>query len=138
MKPVTSTMTVCLQADLEKIWAAVTNLQEYSWRSDLSKIEASGDGKTFTEYAKNGFPTVFTITAFEPCRRYAFDMQNASMHGHWDGTFTQTDKGVIAEFTETVTVRGALMRIFAGTYLKNQQKRYFADLQKYLQIQNFS
>lgn len=47
--------------DIHSVWDVVTSLENYSWRSDLSKIDILGENK-FVEYTKNGFPTTFTVT----------------------------------------------------------------------------
>ncbi|MFQ9424684.1 MAG: SRPBCC family protein [Christensenellaceae bacterium] len=56
-----STTTAVFDAEIERVWEIVTDNAEWEWRSDLSKIEITGEN-TFTEFAKNGFPTRFTIT----------------------------------------------------------------------------
>ena len=57
----TSEITAIFDADLARVWEAVTNNADCGWRSDLSGIEITGEN-TFTEFANNGFPTYFTIT----------------------------------------------------------------------------
>lgn len=52
-----SSITALFKSDIEAVWSVVTDNQNYSWRSDLSKIDILGDGKTFIEYTKKGFPT---------------------------------------------------------------------------------
>lgn len=127
-------LRVSLKTDLGKLWAVVTDLTDWSWRSDLSKIEVLEPGKKFVEYTKEGFPTAFTITEFEPMSRYAFDLENDRISGRWIGTFIQTDDGVTADFTETVSAKSPLMRPFVKPYLKKQQRQYFADLEKALAL----
>ena len=56
----TSEITAIFDADLARVWEAVTNNADCGWRSDLSGIEITGEN-TFTEFANNGFPTYFTI-----------------------------------------------------------------------------
>ncbi|MFQ7552017.1 MAG: SRPBCC family protein [Blautia marasmi] len=64
-------MKIHLAASAEQVWKVVTDNKHYGWRSDLSRIEEMGDGKTFVEYTKSGFPTTFTIT-----KRYRFVSMN--------------------------------------------------------------
>ena len=40
-----SNVKATLQVDIERVWEIVTSLYDYSWRSDLSKIEILEDGK---------------------------------------------------------------------------------------------
>lgn len=116
--------------DAEKLWNIVTSLEDYSWRSDLSKIEALDNGKKFIEYTTKGYPTTFTVTAFEPCKLYEFDMENSNMKGCWKGVFTSLDGKTIADFTEEVNPKKAVMKPFVGMYLKRQQMKYIEDLKR--------
>lgn len=56
-----STIKAEINASIQHVFDIVTDNNNYSWCSDLDKIEIVGDNK-FVEYAKNGFPTEFTIT----------------------------------------------------------------------------
>lgn len=120
--------------DVRKVWDIVTSLDEYSWRSDLGKIEILEAGRKFAEYTKDGYVTEFTIIAFEPYKRYEFDMENGNMKGHWIGIFSGTDERTVIEFTEDVTAKKILMRPFVKGYLKRQQGRYVEDLRKKLEM----
>ncbi len=48
-------------ASIQEVWNMVTSLENYGWRSDLSRIEILNE-KQFVEYMKNEFATTFTIT----------------------------------------------------------------------------
>ena len=63
------------ESNVQNVWKTVTTLENYAWRSDLSKIEVL-DEKHFVEYTKEGYATTFTITAAEPYKRWEFDMEN--------------------------------------------------------------
>ena len=128
----TANMKAEFKADIEKVWDVVTSCKEYAWRSDLSKIEVVEAGKKFIEYTKEGYPTEFTITVFEPCKRYEFDMNNGNMQGHWCGVFSEENGIVTIDFTEEVYAKKLVMKPFVGMYLKKQQAAYLADLKKVL------
>lgn len=119
------------QSDIQRVWEVVTSLKNYSWRSDLSKIEIINENQ-FREYTRNGYPTTFTITRTEPYKRWEFDMENSNMKGHWTGIFTEKDGGTELDFTEEVTVKKFLMKPFVKSYLKKQQELYVSDLRKAL------
>jgi len=127
-----STITAAFKSDIKKVWEVVTNNNKYEWRSDLSKIDVSADGNSFTEYTKNNFSTKFNITLKKPYERYEFDMSNKNMKGHWIGTFSSTNNGTQIEFTEKVSVNNPIMNLLASLYLKKQQSLYIADLKKEL------
>ncbi len=117
--------------DPKTVWDTVTCLENYQWRSDLSRVEILNETQ-FVEYTKNGYPTTFTVTKTQPYRRWEFDMENGNMKGHWIGIFTEKDGGTELDFTEEVTAKKVLLKPFVGAYLKKQQELYVADLKKAL------
>lgn len=121
-----------LHSSIQNVWAIITDNQHYAWRSDLSKIDVTPDGQRFTEYTKNGFPTVFTITCKDPPKRYEFDIQNRNLHGHWVGTLQESKQGTLLTMSEEVSVANPIINLFAAAYLKKQQAQYIADLRKVL------
>lgn len=125
-------MKVTLNKDIETVWEMVTSLDNYSWRSDLSKIEVLEEGRKFVEYTKDRYATTFTITTFEPMKRYEFDMDNNNMHGHWTGLFSKTGDKTEINFTENIIPKKWIMKPFVGMYLKKQQASYISDLRKAL------
>ncbi len=126
-----SKIKVIFTANIQEIWNIVTSLENYQWRSDLSKIEVLNE-KQFVEYTKEGFPTTFTITATEIYKRWEFDMENSNMRGHWIGTFSEVNGLTEIVFTEDVTAKKWFMKPFIKAFLKKQQSQYVADLKKAL------
>lgn len=127
-----SKITAVFQSSIQDVWNTVTSLEEYQWRSDLSRIEKINETQ-FVEYAKNGYATTFTITASEPLKRWEFDMENSNIKGHWTGIFTEKDGQTEIDFTEDVNAKKLIMKPFVKAYLKKQQAIYVADLRKALQ-----
>ena len=116
--------------DIEKLWNIITNNTNYSWRSDLSKIEIVDD-KHFIEYTKNNYPTYFTITSKVNLKEYKFNIKNTNIKGKWIGIFKKLDNGkVLLDFTEEIETNNLVMKLLAKPYLKSQQKRYINDLVK--------
>lgn len=122
-----TTIKAVFQCDVQKVWNVVTSLKNYSWRSDLSKIEVVNE-KQFIEYTKNGFATKFTITATKPNKLWEFDIDNDNLKGHWTGIFSQGDGTTEIIFTEDVTAKKIFMKPFVKAFLKKQQKAYVEDL----------
>lgn len=129
---ITATVTAVFQADIQRVWAVVTDNRHIDWRSDLNRVECSPDGCCFTEYTREGFPTNFTITCLQPFERYAFDLQNQNLSGSWTGLFRETAAGTEVKFIEKIQVKNPMMALLARGYLKKQQRRYIADLRKVL------
>lgn len=126
-----SNVKAVFQSDIQRVWDVVTSLKDYAWRSDLSKIEILNENQ-FIEYTKEGYPTTFTITRTEPCKRWEFDMENSNMKGHWTGIFAEKDGNTEIDFTEEVTAKKVIMKPFVKAFLKKQQELYVADLRKAL------
>ncbi|RHU07481.1 MULTISPECIES: SRPBCC family protein [Erysipelotrichaceae] len=125
-----SNMKTTLKSNIKDVWEIVTSLDNYAWRSDISRIEIVNE-KQFIEYTKDDYPTTFTIIVKEPYR-YEFDMDNSNMSGHWTGIFNQLADGVEIDFTEDVTAKKVFMKPFVKGYLKKQQETYVNDLKKAL------
>ena len=79
-KELISTVTALFPYPPERVWAVVTDLDRWQWRSDLSRLDHAGED-AFTEYDKSGFPTRFTVTDRRPAALWAFDVDNANLTG---------------------------------------------------------
>lgn len=124
-----SKMSAVFHNDLHTVWDVVTSLENYQWRSDLSRIEVLNE-RQFVEYTKDGYATTFTITVSEPYERWEFDIENGNMVGHWTGVFKGKGGQTEITFTEDVTPKKWIMKPFVRGYLKKQQKQYIDDLRK--------
>lgn len=130
-----SNITAVFAANVETVWKFVTDNSNYSWRSDLSKIEQADNGKTFTEFTKQGFETSFNITVKDLYKRYEFDMQNKNFTGHWVGIFSRTESnGTRIDFTEEIKIKNPVIEILSYLFmnLKKIQLTYIKDLKKVL------
>jgi len=132
MKMIRSNIKKEFNCNIEKLWDIITDNTKYDWRTELSKIEITDD-KHFIEYAKNNYPTYFTITSKEYLKEYKFDIENTNITGKWIGIFKNLENGnVLLDFTEEIETNNFIMKLLAKPYLKNQQKRYMRDLEKEL------
>jgi len=130
MKMIKSNIKKEFNCGIEKLWNIITDNNKYAWRSDLSKIEITDD-KHFIEYAKNNYPTYFTITSKEYLKEYKFNIENANIKGKWIGLFKELPNGnVELDFTEEIETNNFIMKLLARPYLKSMQKRYMRDLEK--------
>ena len=121
-----SNIKAIFQSDIQRVWEVVTSLENYSWRSDLSKVEIISKNQ-FIEYTKDGYPTTFTITKVDPYQRWEFDMENSNMKGHWTGIFREKEGNTEIDFIEEVTAKKIIMKPFVKSYLKKQQELYVSD-----------
>ena len=128
-----SMINACFEYSIEDVWNTVTSMENYSWRSDLDRIEVVND-RQFIEYTKDGYATYFTTTVWDPCKCWEFDMENSNMKGHWIGIFSENNGQTYIEFTEIVTAKKLIIQPFVKWYLKKQQKRYLHDLKEGITI----
>lgn len=117
--------------DVQKVWKIVTDVNNYTWRSDLLKTEILNKNQ-FVEYTKAGYPTIFTITVEEMYKRWEFDIENGNIKGHWTGIFAQNGDETQIDFTEVVTAKRFFLTPFLKLYLKKQQNLFISDLKKAL------
>jgi len=101
------------KCNIEKLWNIITDNTNYTWRSDLSKIEIVDDTH-FIEYAKNNYPTYFTITSKVNLKEYKFDIENSNIKGKWIGIFKKLDNGdILLDFTEEIETDNYMMKLLA-------------------------
>lgn len=124
-----SNVKATFNADIKKVWETITSFTDYSWRSDLNKIEILNETQ-FVEYSADGYATKFTITNIEPLKIWEFDLENDNIKGHWMGVFSVSGEKTTVDFTENVTAKKFFMKPFVKGYLKSQQSKYISDLQK--------
>lgn len=126
-----SNIKATFQSDIKKVWEIVTSVENYTWRSDLSRTEILNE-KQFIEYTKEGYPTTFSITISEPYERWELDMENHNMKGHWIGVFSKKGEQTEIDFTEDVSAKKIFMKPFVKSYLRKQQAQFISDLEKAL------
>lgn len=109
----------------------MTSLTDYSWRSDIERIEVISDTQ-FAEITKSGHRTTFTITRQEPRYLWEFDLESDHIKGHWIGTFSGNEKTTTIDFTEYIEPKKWFPKLLVNIYLKYMQVRYVRDLRQAL------
>lgn len=122
-----SNMRATLLYPIEVVWDTVTNLNDFSWRSDLKDVRII-DEHNFIEISKNGIETYFRITECIKYRSWIFEIDNKNIKGFWLGKFYSKGDKTILDFTENVVSKNVIFKPFISFYLKRQQKIYFRDL----------
>ena len=123
----TSNMKVTILCPIEIVWDTVTNLKDFSWRSDLKDVKII-DEHNFIEIAKNGIETYFRITECIKYQSWIFEIENKNIKGTWVGKFFSKGDKTILDFTENVISKKLIFKPFISLYLKRQQRIYFKDL----------
>ena len=132
----TSNMKVTILCPIEIVWDTVTNLKDFSWRSDLKDVKII-DEHNFIEIAKNGIETYFRITECIKYQSWIFEIENKNIKGTWVGKFFSKGDKTILDFTENVISKKLIFKPFISLYLKRQQKIYFRDLKAKLNCEEF-
>ena len=116
-----SNMRATLLYPIEVVWDTVTNLNDFSWRSDLKDVR-------IIQITKNGVETYFRITECIKYQSWIFEIENKNIKGTWVGKFYVEDDKTILDFTENVVSKKLIFKPFISLYLKRQQRIYFKDL----------
>lgn len=123
----TSNMKVTILCPIEIVWDTVTNLNDFSWRSDLKAVKII-DEHNFIEIAKNGIETYFRIIECIKYQSWIFEIDNKNIKGTWIGKFYSKGDKTILDFTENIVSKKIIFKPFISLYLKRQQRIYFKDL----------
>lgn len=118
---------------VERLWDVVTSLEDYAWRSDLSRIEVTGKNN-FIEYTTDGKATYYTVTAEEPYKKWEFTMENTDIKGTWVCTFSEEDGRAAVKFTGNIRAKKFYLNPLLKSYMKKHNKRYTQDLKKALKM----
>lgn len=135
MKYRTSVLTVNLKSPSHIVFEVMCNNEDFSWRSDLKRIDILNE-KEFIEIYPNDNQTTFKITKIEPDTYYSFDLKNKIFEGYWTGELSPTStNGTKLTLTEHIHVYNPIIRIFASMFmnLKKMQETYVHDLKVKLQ-----
>ncbi|HEL1585158.1 TPA: SRPBCC family protein [Streptococcus suis] len=126
-------MKVTFFHPIDKVWELVTDLSNQTWRSDLGHFEKI-DKKHFIEYTQTGIQTNFKVIKVDLYKLWELKFENKNLQGTWLGQFDYHDGQTVLDFTENVTVKNVLLTPFVWLYLRKQQKQYFRDLEKVLEV----
>lgn len=118
---------------IDKVWELVADLSNQTWRSDLGRFERIDDHH-FIEYTKDGIRTDFKVTKADLHKLWELEFENKNIRGTWIGRFEAHENNTILDFTEDVTVQKTFMKPLVWFYLRKQQRQYFRDLEKALQV----
>lgn len=130
-----STLERNFNFNIAKVWEVVTDNSDYSWRTDLEKIEIKNQNN-FIEIYKTGGKTEFEVIEKTEYKTYSFQMRNKFFYGGWNGEFIEINPDETKLiFTENLKFSNFFIYIvsFFAINLKKMQKDYFDDLERRLQ-----
>ncbi|MDO5294476.1 MAG: polyketide cyclase [bacterium] len=125
---VTVTKTIFFNEAPQKLFLIMTNNKEYTWRSDIKKIEEIENGRSFIGYTKKNVPTLYHITKRIPNKEYCFTMENNDFHGKWAGFLQESGQGTTLTITETIQLKNKWTKPFVKRSIEKWQTSYLNDL----------
>ncbi len=126
-----SNIKVKLNFDIVKVWNKVTYLENYSWRSDLSKLEILNND-TFIIKGKNNTKTVCKITFAKLYRQWNLKIDNKHFFGEYIGVFSGDENHCVFEIKGDLKAKKIFLLPFLKDMLKKQQNDFINDLQRAL------
>lgn len=131
----TTEVTAVFNSSIKAVWDVVTSNSNYSWRSDIKRIEVLENGKEFIEYPYKGNETKFIIINKKEYSNYKFNMVNKMFTGACTGQFLETETGgTILILKEAIFIENPFLEVFSHLFLdlKKIQNTYISDLKKQL------
>lgn len=117
-----------LPFSVETMWNVLTSLENYSWRSDLDRIEIINE-KQFIQYINGGDAITCTVVREIKYRHWEFEMENEDMKGRWMCMlFSWGENKTEISLTEEIVVKKFYLMPFVHSYLKRRQIAYVKDL----------
>lgn len=127
---------VNFSSDLQTVWDAITNNEDYDWRSDISKIEILDDGNSWIEYSsKDNSSISFKITKKNIAKEYNFSMENPMFTGQFMSKFeSSSSSGPKVEFIESISIKNPIIKPLSYLFFNVQafQDKYISDLKSKL------
>lgn len=123
--------TESFKAPISEVWKLVTDIENYQWRSDISRVEVK-DKNHFIEYSKQGYKTFFYITDNEYLRLWACDFENETISGHFVADFKLDGALCMLSIHESINIKKLYALPFANIYAIKAQKKFFSDLKNKL------
>lgn len=122
-------MTVDFKSEVAAVFKVITNLKDWSWRSDLTRVEQIGDNR-FIEYDRKQRETKIFVTDLRENIQFDYDVENNSYRGHWSGQFAPLPDGGCRMYLnfdfEPQSILGKFVRV------DKFEERYIEDLKKEL------
>lgn len=125
-----SRYTIIVNADIFDVWHAITDHEEWQWRSDLKDINTE-DNDTYIEYKKNSDVVNLEVVRTILQDEYVVKFHSSSCKGLWKCNFFGERNGATRlEITQSVIMKNPIKNLFANTFLKIEEgnKQFENDL----------
>lgn len=121
--------SIILDDKVASVFNKITDIKNVNWRSDLN-VTKGIDDNNFIEYSKKNYPTFYTITKKTKNKTYELDFTNNKVEGHITYSFKKEEDKMNVTVIADVTFVDAKFKMIAKQKLKNQWKKFIADLSK--------
>lgn len=127
--------TEIINANVDKVFAIVTNLDAQGWRKDAPNIQIedmTSGSEVWIEKPKQGPDIRFRTKTKQAPNLFVIEIiDNPQFGGTWTGKFSSTNDGKTKiEFTESVSLNGFVSKLFSYLFFNIEKtvEQYVADL----------
>ncbi len=129
------TKTEIINANVDKVFAIVTNLEAQGWRTDAPQIEIvdkTFGSEVWIEKPKQGPDIKFRTKTKQAPNLFVIEIiDNPQFGGTWTGKFSSMNDGKTKiEFTESVSLNGFVSKLLSYLFFNIEKtvEQYVADL----------
>jgi hypothetical protein len=99
-------------ASPEQVYARISDVRgQQKWRSDIGKVEVSGDGKRWTEYPDDGSTLAFRLVESRPASTFVIAYKSSlGFEGLWRAGLKPDGNGTRGVFAEEVRIPNPFLR----------------------------
>ncbi|WP_066045713.1 MULTISPECIES: SRPBCC family protein [Sphingomonadales] len=99
-------------ASPEQVHARISDVRgQKAWRSDIGKVEVSGDGKQWTEFPDDGSTLAFRLIESRPASTFVIAYKSSlGFEGNWRAGLEPDGNGTRGVFAEKVTIPNPFLR----------------------------
>ncbi|MDE6625565.1 MAG: polyketide cyclase [Lachnospiraceae bacterium] len=126
-----SNLRVMFPFPVETMWDLITSREDYSWRSNLNRIEILNENQ-FVEYTKEGDVTTVTVREEMKYRKWELDMENKDINGRWTCMLYSWGDSTEICITEEINPKKLYLMPFVPAYLEERRVTYMKDLTRVL------
>jgi len=127
--------TEIINANVDKVFPIVTNLEAQGWRTDAPRIQIvdhTFGSEIWIEKPKHGPEIKFRTKTKQAPNLFVIEIiDNPQFGGTWTGRFSEANDGKTKiEFTESVSLNGFVSKLFSYMFFNIEKtvEQYVADL----------
>lgn len=129
-----SRYTINVNSDIFEVWDAITNNEDWQWRSDLKDVRID-DIYNYVEYKKNGDVVNIEVVKSLVQDEYAVKFHSSKYKGLWKcNFFSERNGNTRLEITQSIIIKNPIKNLFANIFLNinDDEKQFELDLKNKL------